>query len=35
LERWCVDPTRRIVQALRAEHGPVPIIGFARGLGAN
>jgi uroporphyrinogen decarboxylase len=35
LERWCIDPTRRIVQALRAEHGPVPIIGFARGLGAN
>ena len=35
VERWCIDPTRRIVQALRAQHGPVPIIGFARGLGAG
>ena len=31
LERWCIEPTRRIVQALRARHGPVPIIGFPRG----
>jgi uroporphyrinogen decarboxylase len=34
LDRWCIDPTRRIVQALRARHGPVPTIGFARGIGA-
>jgi uroporphyrinogen decarboxylase len=35
LERWCIDPTRRIVQTLRSRHGPIPTIGFARGLGAN
>jgi uroporphyrinogen decarboxylase len=35
IERWCIDPTRRIVQTLRSRHGPIPTIGFARGLGAN
>ena len=34
-ERWVVDPTARIVAALRARHPGVPIIGFPRGAGTN
>ncbi len=32
-ERWIVEPTARIVAALRARHPEVPIIGFPRGAG--
>lgn len=33
--RWCVEPTRRIVAALKDAHPGVPVIGFPRGVGAN
>ncbi len=32
-ERWCVEPTRKIVGALRGKHPGVKIIGFPRGAG--
>lgn len=32
-ERWCIPPTRRIVEAVRARHPEVKIIGFPRGAG--
>ncbi len=32
--RWCIAPTRRIVDALRARHPSTRIIGFPRGAGA-
>lgn len=32
-ERWVVEPTARIVAALRQRHPEVPIIGFPRGAG--
>lgn len=32
-ERWCIGPTRRIVDAVRARHPGVKIIGFPRGAG--
>jgi uroporphyrinogen decarboxylase len=32
--RWVIGPTRRIVEALRARHPQLPIIGFPRGAGA-
>lgn len=32
-ERWCVAPTRRIVEGVRARHPNAPIIGFPRGAG--
>ncbi len=32
-QRWCVAPTREIVQRLRASFPDVPIIGFPRGVG--
>lgn len=32
--RWCIEPTCRIVTALRAKHPQVPIIAFPRGIGA-
>jgi uroporphyrinogen decarboxylase len=32
-ERWCLAPTRAIVERLRAEGVTVPIIGFPRGAG--
>jgi uroporphyrinogen decarboxylase len=35
LERWCIAPTRRIVEALRARHPDVPVIAFPRGIGAS
>ena len=31
--RWVIEPTRRIVEALRENHPRVPIIGFPRGAG--
>jgi uroporphyrinogen decarboxylase len=31
--RWVIEPTRRIVEALKARHPEVPIIGFPRGAG--
>jgi uroporphyrinogen decarboxylase len=31
---WVIEPTRRIVDALRARHPSLPIIGFPRGAGA-
>jgi uroporphyrinogen decarboxylase len=32
-DTWVVQPTARIVEAVRARHPDVPIIGFARGAG--
>lgn len=32
-ERWVIEPTRQIVEALRVFHPTVPIIGFPRGAG--
>lgn len=32
-ERWCLEPARRIVAALRAKHPTVPVIVFPRGAG--
>ena len=34
LRRWCIEPTKRIVSALRARHPDIPIIAFPRGIGA-
>lgn len=34
-ERWCIAPTRRIVESLRRRHPLVPIIGFPRGAGTS
>lgn len=31
--RWCIEPTRHIIAALKARHPRVPIIGFPRGAG--
>ncbi len=33
--RYCIEPARRITQALRAAHPGVPIIGFPRGAGGS
>ncbi|MCB1504232.1 MAG: uroporphyrinogen decarboxylase [Hyphomicrobiaceae bacterium] len=33
--RWVIDPTRHMVDALKARHPGVPIIGFPRGAGAS
>ncbi len=33
-QRFCFAPIRRIMEGLRARCGAVPVIGFARGLGA-
>lgn len=33
--RWVVDPTRALVDALKARHPGVPIIGFPRGAGSS
>jgi len=35
VERWCVEPTRKIVTVLRARHPRVPVIAFPRGIGAG
>lgn len=32
-DRWVIAPTRAIIDAVRAEHPDVPIIGFPRGCG--
>ncbi len=32
-ERWCIAPTRRIVEGVRSRHPQVKIIGFPRGAG--
>jgi uroporphyrinogen decarboxylase len=32
--RWCIEPTRAIVEQLRRDHPGVPVIGFPRGAGA-
>lgn len=34
-KRWCIKPTRQIVEMVRAAHPSVPIIGFPRGAGYN
>ena len=34
-ERWVIEPTARIVAALRTRHHHVPIIGFPKGAGAK
>jgi uroporphyrinogen decarboxylase len=31
---WCIEPTRRITEALRQSHPNTPVIGFPRGAGA-
>lgn len=31
--RWSIEPIHRIVQGVRAQVGPVPIVGFPRGAG--
>lgn len=31
--RWVIEPTRQIVNAVRAEHPDIPVIGFPRGSG--
>ncbi|SFJ93595.1 uroporphyrinogen decarboxylase [Bosea sp. OK403] len=33
-ERWCIAPTKRIVEGVRARHPRTRIIGFPRGAGA-
>jgi uroporphyrinogen decarboxylase len=33
-ERWCIAPTKRIVEGVRARHPETRIIGFPRGAGA-
>lgn len=33
-ERWCVEPVRRIIAALKAKHPGLPVIAFPRGAGA-
>ena len=35
LDRWVVEPTKRIVEALKERHPDVPVIGFPRGVGAG
>ena len=34
-ERWCIAPTRRIVDELHRRHPGVPVIGFPRGAGSG
>lgn len=33
--RWVIEPTRRIVAAVKAAHPDIPVIGFPRGAGAK
>jgi uroporphyrinogen decarboxylase len=33
--RWCIDPVRRIAEALKNRHPGLPIIGFPRGAGQS
>lgn len=32
--KWCVEPTRKIVEKVRKTAGDIPIIGFPKGVGA-
>lgn len=34
-DRYCVQPTRHIVETVRAAHPDTPILGFPRGVGAS
>ncbi len=34
-DRWCIEPTRRIVDAVKQAHPETPVIGFPRGAGAK
>jgi uroporphyrinogen decarboxylase len=34
-ERWCVQPTKRLIAKLRAKHSGAKVIGFPRGAGKN
>jgi uroporphyrinogen decarboxylase len=34
-ERWCVQPTKKIIAELRKKHGGAKVIGFPRGAGHN
>ena len=34
-ERWCVQPTKRLVSKLRAKRPGAKVIGFPRGAGKN
>jgi uroporphyrinogen decarboxylase len=34
-ERWCVQPTKRLIAKLRAKHPGTKVIGFPRGAGKN
>ncbi|MEO0671572.1 MAG: uroporphyrinogen decarboxylase [Pseudomonadota bacterium] len=34
-DRWVIAPTRRMVSELKSRHPDIPVIGFARGAGAN
>lgn len=34
-KRWCIQPTREIVEMVREAHPHVPIIGFPKGAGYN
>jgi len=34
-QRWCIEPTRRIVDLVRAQHPQAKIIGFPRGAGVG
>jgi uroporphyrinogen decarboxylase len=35
LDRWVIEPTRRIVDGVKSAHPDVPIIGFPRGAGGS
>ncbi len=34
-KRWCIEPTRKIVEHIRAAYPHIPIIGFPKGAGYN
>ncbi len=31
--RWCIEPTRRIIEGVKAKHPDIPVTGFPRGSG--
>lgn len=33
--KWAIEPTKRIVKGLRAQHPELPVIGFPKGVGGN
>jgi uroporphyrinogen decarboxylase len=35
LERWVIEPTRRMVDELKRRHHQVPVIGFPKGIGVH